>query len=49
MAQGLNYDKGRFKNDQDYLRFLDEKKKSLISRIVNTPQLLNVFIRLKDR
>ncbi|MFD2522476.1 DNA-binding protein [Emticicia soli] len=33
----------------DYEKFLGEKSKSLIERIVDSPELLDVFKRLKDR
>ena len=43
------YDKSKFKNDEEYKRFLDAKMKKVLDKISNTPELLNVFKRLKDR
>jgi hypothetical protein len=34
---------------EDYNRFLGEKSKSLLERVVENPELLEVFKRLKDR
>ena len=36
-------------NKEDYNRFLGDKSKNFIDRIIETPQLLEVFKRLKDR
>lgn len=36
-------------SEDDYDRFLGEKSKSLIDRIVENPEILEVFKRLKDR
>jgi hypothetical protein len=33
----------------DYERFLGEKSKYLLQRVVENPELLDVFKRLKDR
>ncbi|MBC6110155.1 hypothetical protein ACFOG5_16110 [Pedobacter fastidiosus] len=33
----------------DYERFLDDKSKDLLNRIIDNPELLDVFKRLKDR
>jgi hypothetical protein len=38
-----------FKSEKDYHNFLREKMDSLMNRIKNNPELLNVFKRLKDR
>ena len=34
---------------EDFARFLGEKSQSLIARIIETPELLEVFKRLKER
>lgn len=36
-------------NKEDYSRFLGDKSKSLIDRVIENPELLEVFKRLKDR
>lgn len=38
-----------FSTEAEYTKFLDDKMKSLTDRIKNTPELLAVFKRLKDR
>ena len=45
----LKYDKTKFKNDEEYLKFLDDKMKSMLNQIKNTPELLDVFKRLNNR
>ena len=45
----LRYDKTKFKNDEEYLKFLDDKMKEMLNKIKNTPELLAVFKRLNDR
>lgn len=45
----LTYDKKKFKNDAEYIKFLDDKIHALMNRIKSTPELLNVFKRLADR
>jgi hypothetical protein len=47
--QKLNYDKTKFKNDAEYIKFLDDKKDALMNRITSNPKLLDVFKRLKDK
>jgi hypothetical protein len=42
----LNYDKIRFKNDAEFLKFLDDKMKSLFIKINAN---IEVFKRLKDK
>ena len=39
---------GVLSND-DYTRFLGDKSKSLVDRIIENPELLEVFKRLKDK
>jgi Glu-tRNA(Gln) amidotransferase subunit E-like FAD-binding protein len=45
----MDWKKMGFKTEAEYHKFLDDKMKSFINRITSTPELLNVFKRLKDR
>jgi len=45
----MDWKKMGFNSEEEYMKFLDDKLKSLMNRIVNDPELLAVFIRLKDR
>ena len=45
----MDWKKMGFKNNEDYLKFLDTKMKDLIDKIKTTPELLNVFKRLHDK
>jgi hypothetical protein len=47
--QKHNYPKDRFKDDEEYEKFLDDTLKKLMDKITNDPKLLNVFKRLKDK
>ena len=42
----LNYDKKKFKNDEEFKKFLDDKMKSLF---VKVEKQIDVFKRLADR
>ena len=45
----LKYDKTKFKNDEEYLKFLDDKMNEMMNKIKNTPELLDVFKRLNNK
>jgi hypothetical protein len=47
--QKHNYPKDRFKNDEEYEKFLDDTLKKLMDKITNDPKLIGVFKRMKDK
>jgi hypothetical protein len=44
----LNYDRNKFKNDEEYKKFLDEQWQSLKKKL-QEPKIQAVFKRLADR
>jgi hypothetical protein len=45
----MDWKKMGFQSEEQYTKFLDDKLKSMMDRIVSTPKLLNVFKRLKNK
>ena len=45
----MDWKKMGFATEAEYIKFLDDKMKSLLDKIKNDPKLLNVFKRLFDR
>ena len=47
--KNLDWKKMGFETEKEYKDFLKMKMDSLLSKIENTPELLNVLKRLKDK
>ena len=45
----MDWKKMGFTSEAEYIKFLDDKKKALMDKIVSDPKLLGVFKRLRDR
>jgi hypothetical protein len=45
----MDWKKMGFKSEAEYKKFLDDKMKTLLDKIVSDPILLNVFKRLRDK
>jgi hypothetical protein len=45
----MDWVKMGFKSEEEYKKFLDDKMKILLDKIINDPKLLDVFKRLKDK
>ena len=45
----MDWKKMGWKSEEEYLKFLDDKMKSLMNKITSDPKLLNIFKRLNDR
>jgi hypothetical protein len=49
MIKMENWKKNGFKSEKEYNDFLDQKSKALRDRIMNNPELLDVFKRLRHK
>ena len=45
----MDWKKMGFKSEEEYKKFLDDKMKTLLDKIISNPKLLNVFKRLYDK
>jgi hypothetical protein len=45
----MNWKEMGFKSEKEYNDFLKTKMDGLLNKITNTPELLNVFKRLKNK
>jgi hypothetical protein len=45
----LKYDKTKFKSEEEYKKFLEDKMNKMMNKIKNTPELLDVFKRLNNK
>jgi len=45
----MNWKEMGFESEKEYKDFLKTKMDSLLNKITNTPELLDIFKRLKDK